>query len=58
MLGSRGAADLAPLGDHAHALFGGFALQAKEGLALVNNNSFSTSLAALAARTPPICGTQ
>ncbi len=48
ILGSSGEADLAPLGDLAHALFGGFALQAKEGLALVNNNSFSTALAALA----------
>jgi histidine ammonia-lyase len=48
MLGSCGEADLAPLGDLAHALFGGFALQAKEGLALVNNNSFSTALATLA----------
>ncbi len=48
VLGSSGVADLAPLGDLAHALFGGSALQAKEALALVNNNSFSTALAALA----------
>jgi histidine ammonia-lyase len=48
MLGSAGEADLAPLADLAHALFDGFPLQAKEGLALVNNNAFSTALAALA----------
>jgi histidine ammonia-lyase len=48
VLGSSGVADLAPLGDLAHALFGDVALQAKEGLALVNNNSFSTAFAALA----------
>ncbi len=48
LLGSSGEADLAPLADLAHALFHGFALQAKEGLALVNNNAFSTGLAALA----------
>ncbi len=48
LLGSSGMADLAPLGDLAHALFSGSALQAKEALALVNNNSFSTALAALA----------
>jgi histidine ammonia-lyase len=48
VLGSCGEADLAPLGDLAHGLFDGFALQAKEGLALVNNNAFSTGFAALA----------
>jgi len=48
LLGSAGMADLAPLGDLAHELFGDLALEAKEGLALVNNNSFSTALAALA----------
>jgi histidine ammonia-lyase len=48
LLGSAGMADLAPLGDLAHELFGDLALEAKEGLALVNNNSFSTAYAALA----------
>jgi histidine ammonia-lyase len=48
LLGSAGMADLAPLGDLAHELFGDVALEAKEGLALVNNNSFSTAFAALA----------
>ncbi len=48
LLGSPGTADLAPLADLASALFGDVALQAKEGLALVNNSSFSTALAALA----------
>jgi histidine ammonia-lyase len=48
LLGSAGAADLAPLGDLAHGLFGDVQLQAKEGLALVNNSSFSTGFAALA----------
>lgn len=47
LLGSVGEADLAPGADLAHALFGDLPLQAKEGLALVNNNSFSTALAAL-----------
>jgi histidine ammonia-lyase len=48
LLGSAGEADLAPLADLARELFGDIDLQAKEGLALVNNNSFSTALAALA----------
>jgi histidine ammonia-lyase len=48
LLGSPGTADLAPLADLAHALFVDVPLQAKEGLALVNNSSFSTALAALA----------
>ena len=47
MLGSTGTADLAPLADLAHGLFGDVALEAKEGLALVNSNAFSTALAAL-----------
>jgi histidine ammonia-lyase len=48
VLGSSGVADLAPLGDLAHALFGEVPLQAKEGLALVNSNAFSTGFATLA----------
>ena len=48
MLGSVGVADLAPLADLAHGLFGDLPLEANEGLALVNNNAFSTALAALA----------
>jgi histidine ammonia-lyase len=48
LLGSAGVADLAPLADLARGLFGDVELQAKEGLALVNNNAFSTALAALA----------
>ena len=48
LLGSPGTADLAPLADLAHAIFGNLALEAKEGLALVNNSSFSTALGALA----------
>jgi histidine ammonia-lyase len=48
LLGSAGVADLAPLADLARELFGDVGLQAKEGLALVNNNSFSTALATLA----------
>ena len=48
MLGSVGVADLAPLADLAHGLFGDLSLEANEGLALVNNNAFSTALAALA----------
>jgi len=47
-LGSPGQSDLAPMADLAHGLIGGFALQAREGLALINNSSFSTALAALA----------
>ncbi len=47
-LGSVGEADLAPNADLAHGLLGDFALAAKEGLALVNNNAFSTGSAALA----------
>ncbi len=48
MLGSAGMADLAPLGDLAHELFADVELAPKEGLALVNNSSFSTALSALA----------
>ena len=48
LLGSSGTADLAPLADLAHALFADVPLQAKEGLALVNNNAFSTGFATLA----------
>ncbi len=48
MLGSVGEADLAPLADLAHGVFGDVGLEANEGLALVNNNAFSTALAALA----------
>jgi histidine ammonia-lyase len=48
LLGSAGEADLAPLADLARGLYADVELQAKEGLALVNNNSFSTALAALA----------
>lgn len=48
LLGSAGMADLAPMGDLAAELFAETALEAKEGLALVNNNSFSTGFATLA----------
>jgi len=48
MLGSVGQGDLAPLADLAAELFGDVELQAKEGLALLNSNSFSTALATLA----------
>jgi len=48
LLGSVGEADLAPLADLAHGVFGDVGLEANEGLALVNNNAFSTALAALA----------
>jgi histidine ammonia-lyase len=48
LLGSAGEADLAPLADLARGLFGDLELEAKEALGLVNNNSFSTALAALA----------
>jgi histidine ammonia-lyase len=49
-LGSVGQADLAPMGDVATALIekDGFELEAGEGMALVDNNSFSTAIAALA----------
>jgi histidine ammonia-lyase len=48
LLGSCGEADLAPLADLAHELFGDAELQPKEALALVNNSSFSTGFSALA----------
>jgi histidine ammonia-lyase len=48
MLGSIGQADLVPLGDLAAGVFGDFELAPKEGLSLVSNNAFSTSIAALA----------
>jgi histidine ammonia-lyase len=48
LLGSVGQADLAPMADIAHGILGGFDLGAKEALSLLNNNSFSTGLAALA----------
>lgn len=48
LLGSLGQGDLAPLADLAKGLFGDVELAAKEGLALLNSNSFSSALAALA----------
>jgi histidine ammonia-lyase len=48
MLGSLGQGDLAPLADLAAELFGDTELAAKEGLALLNSNAFSTAMAALA----------
>ncbi len=47
-LGSVGQGDLAPLADLAHGLFADGDLAAKEGLALLNSNSYSSALAALA----------
>ena len=48
MLGSIGQSDLAPNADLAYGLFEDFPLAAGEALWLVNNNAFSTGLAALA----------
>jgi histidine ammonia-lyase len=48
LLGSLGQGDLAPLADLAAELFGDVELLAKEALGLLNSNSFSTGLAALA----------
>ena len=48
VLGSVGVADLAQNADLAHALLGDRDLAAKEGLALLSGNAFSTGLAALA----------
>ena len=48
LLGSVGQSDLAANADLAHHLFGDTALAAGEGLALVNNNAYSTGFAALA----------
>jgi len=47
-LGSTGVSDLPQMADLAHGLLDDFALAAKEGLALINNNSFSSGWAALA----------
>ena len=48
LLGSIGMADLPANADLAHGVLDGFALAAKEGLALLSTNAFSTALAALA----------
>jgi histidine ammonia-lyase len=48
LLGSIGMADLPANADLAHGVLGDFELAAKEGLALLGNNAFSTALAALA----------
>jgi histidine ammonia-lyase len=48
LLGSVGQGDLAPMADLAAQLFGDFELLAKEGIALINSNAFSTALASLA----------
>ena len=48
LLGSVGQSDLAPNADIAHHLFRDTPLAAGEGLALVNNNAYSTGFAALA----------
>src|SRR5262245_10266308 len=47
-LGSVGQADLGPNADLAHGILDGFELAAGEALVLVDNNAFSTALAALA----------
>ncbi len=47
-LGSIGMADLPANADLAHSVLGDFALAAKEGLALLDHNAYSTALAALA----------
>jgi histidine ammonia-lyase len=47
-LGSVGMADLPANADLAHGVLEGFELAAKEGLALLNHNAFSTALTALA----------
>ena len=47
-IGSIGQADLAPLADLGDALFRGMILEAGEGTAILDNNSFSTAWAALA----------
>jgi histidine ammonia-lyase len=47
-LGSLGQSDLPQMADVAHGVAGDTPLAAKEGLALINNNSFSTAIAALA----------
>ena len=48
LLGSLGQADLPAMADLGHGLFAEAELQAKEALALVNSNAFSTGMAALA----------
>lgn len=48
IFGSIGQADVGPMADVAHGLFGEFKLAAKEGLGLINNNAFSTGYAAIA----------
>ncbi|MDX6454545.1 MAG: histidine ammonia-lyase [Gaiellaceae bacterium] len=48
MLGSVGMADLPANADLAYGVLDGFELAAKEGLALLDHNAFSTGLAALA----------
>jgi histidine ammonia-lyase len=48
LLGSLGQADLPAMADLAHGLFGELELEAKEALALVNSNAFSTGMASLA----------
>jgi histidine ammonia-lyase len=48
MLGSVGQADLGPNADLAHGVLDGFELAAGEALVFVDNNAFSTALAALA----------
>jgi histidine ammonia-lyase len=48
MLGSAGQSDLGPLADLAHGICGDMPLAAKEGISLINNNSFGTGAAALA----------
>jgi histidine ammonia-lyase len=47
-LGSLGMADLPANADLAHGVLDGFELAAKEGIALLNHDAFSTALAALA----------
>ncbi len=47
-LGSVGMADLPANADLAHGVLDGFELGAKEGIALLDNNAFSTALASLA----------
>lgn len=48
MLGSIGQGDLGPMAELAATLFADAELLAKEGIALVNSNAFSTALASLA----------
>ena len=48
LLGSAGQSDLGPLADLAYGICGDMPMAAKEGISLINNNSFGTGLAALA----------